>query len=138
MRVRAKLTDADYQALLDFRNGLRRYLHWSSEEAAKAGLTTAQHQLLLAVRGHPGPDKPTITDVAHDLMLRHHSAVELADRAEKAGLIERLAEPSDRRVTRLGLTPQGKRKLENLAGSHLEELARMAPRIARLWSGLKE
>ena len=55
------------------------------DQARAAGLTPAQHQLLLAVRGHDGD--PTIGDVAEHLMLRHHSAVELVDRAERAGLL---------------------------------------------------
>ena len=69
--------------LLEFRTGLRRFLHWSEEQARAAGLTAAQHQLLLAVRGHDGG--PTIGEVAEQLLLRHHSAVELVDRAERPG-----------------------------------------------------
>ena len=83
------LEDADYRRLLQFRTDLRRFLHWSEEQAEKAGLTPAQHQLLLAVRGHDGEQGPTIGDVAGYLMLRHHSAVGLVDRAVKAGMIER-------------------------------------------------
>jgi len=44
------LSDADYQQLLEFRDGLRRFLHWSEQQATGAGLTPAQHQLLLAIR----------------------------------------------------------------------------------------
>ena len=58
------LADADYRRLLQFRTGLRRFLHWSEEQAERAGLTAAQHQLLLAVRGHDGHQGPTIGDVA--------------------------------------------------------------------------
>jgi DNA-binding MarR family transcriptional regulator len=74
------LNQAQYERLLRFRTGLRRFLRWSAEQAALAGLTPAQHQLLLAVRGHPEPQGPTIRDVAGYLLLRHHSAVELVDR----------------------------------------------------------
>ena len=55
-----KLTDADYQRLLELRSGLRLFLHWSEQQAASADLTPAQHQLLLAIRGHPDPRGPTI------------------------------------------------------------------------------
>jgi DNA-binding MarR family transcriptional regulator len=79
-----RLTDGDFRELLRFRDALRRFQRWSEGEAAAAGLTPAQHQLLLAVRGHDGD--PTIGDVADHLMLRHHSAVELVDRAERAGV----------------------------------------------------
>ncbi len=85
------LEQRHYQRLLDFRTGLRRFLRWSADQAATVGVTPAQHQLLLAVRGHPDPAGPTIRDVAGYLLVRHHSAVELVDRAVAAGLVERPA-----------------------------------------------
>src|SRR5690349_18742362 len=101
------LTDAEYQRLLAFRTSLRRFLHWSEEQAEAAGLTAAHHQLLLAIRGHAGASGPTIGEVAESLLLRHHSAVGLVDRAVKAGLVERQEDAADRRVVRLRLTARG-------------------------------
>ncbi|HEV2852353.1 MAG TPA: MarR family winged helix-turn-helix transcriptional regulator [Thermoanaerobaculia bacterium] len=131
------LEEADYRRLLQFRTGLRRFLHWSEEQAEKAGLTAAQHQLLLAVRGHDGDQGPTIGDVAGYLLLRHHSAVGLVDRAVRAGLVERREDPEDRRVVRLRLTAQGGRTLRQLAELHLEEIKRLTPRILDLSQGLE-
>lgn len=131
------LEDADYRRLLQFRTGLRRFLHWSEEQAERAGLTPAQHQLLLAIRGHDRDQGPTIGDVAGYLLLRHHSAVGLVDRAVRAGLIERHEDPEDRRVVRLRLTAQGARTLRQLAALHLEEIKRLAPRILDLSQGLE-
>ncbi len=132
------LEDADYRRLLQFRTDLRRFLHWSEEQAEKAGLTPAQHQLLLAVRGHDGEQGPTIGDVAGYLMLRHHSAVGLVDRAAKAGMIERQEDPGDRRVVRLRLTPLGLGTLQQLSALHLEEIQRLTPRIQEISQGLKD
>ncbi len=129
-----QLRDDDYQRLLAFRDGLRRFLRWSEAEAKSVGLTAGQHQLLLAVRGHPEP--PSIGDVAEHLLLRHHSAVELADRAVAAGLVERGDDPDDQRVVRLRLTEQGRAKLEALTAAHLEELSRLGTRLAALWEEL--
>ncbi|HEX4966263.1 MAG TPA: MarR family transcriptional regulator [Thermoanaerobaculia bacterium] len=131
------LEDADYQKLLQFRVGLRRFLHWSEEQAEKAGLTPAQHQLLLAVRGHNGADGPTIGDVAGYLLLRHHSAVGLVDRAVKAGLLERREDAADRRVVRLRLSGRGEQILEQLTELHLEEIKRLAPRVRAISQGLE-
>lgn len=131
------LEDADYRRLLQFRTGLRRFLHWSEEQAERAGLTPAQHQLLLAVRGHDGDRGPTIGDVAGYLMLRHHSAVGLVDRAVKAGLVERQEDAGDRRIVRLRLTAQGERTLLQLSATHLEEIKRLAPRVRDLTQGLE-
>src|SRR6267143_5555916 len=76
-----ELTEEEYQRLLRLRDGLRRFLDWSSREAMTAGLTPAQHQLLLAIRGHE-PGAPSMRDVAEHLLTRHHSTVQLVDRAE--------------------------------------------------------
>ena len=134
--VKDKLTDADYQRLLEFRTGLRRFLHWSEEQAGAVGLTPSQHQLLLAIRGQPGRAGPTIGEIADILLLRHHSAVELIDRAESAGLVRRRPDRSDQRVVRLGLTPLGSRRLRQLTERHLEELDRLRPQLSAMWHGI--
>jgi len=130
------LDQRQYERLLRFRTGLRRFLRWSAEQAAAAGLTPAQHQLLLAIRGHPDPAGPTVGDVARSLLLRHHSTVELVDRAQAAGLVQRRPDGKDSRVVRLGLTPLGTERLETLATLHLEELLRLEPQLQGLWQGL--
>jgi DNA-binding MarR family transcriptional regulator len=123
MNVDNSLTDDEYAELLTFRDALRRFLHWSEQQAKKVGLTAAQHQLLLAVRGHEGD--PTTGEVAGHLMLRHHSAVELIDRAERAGLVKRTIDPDDHRIVRLRLSRTGERRLETLSAAHLAELRRL-------------
>ncbi len=132
----AKLRDEDFRRLLAFRDGLRRFQHWSEEQAKAVGLTGAQHQLLLAIRGHGSP--PSIREVAEHLLLRHHSAVELVDRAVGAGLLERIDDDHDQRVVRLQLTPTGEERVAALAGAHLEELSRLRPRFDSLWADLPE
>ncbi len=131
-----KPRDLDYQRLLELRTGLRRFLHWSEQLAASVGLTPMQHQLLLAVRGHADGRGPAITDVADSLLVRHNSAVELVDRAEAAGLVERRADADDGRVVRLHLSTKGEERLEALAAATMEEVARLAPGMERLWTGL--
>jgi DNA-binding MarR family transcriptional regulator len=130
------LSDDDYRRLLEVRTGIRRFERWSQQKAAEAGLTPAQHQLLLAVRGHAGEEGPTITDVAEYLQIQHHSVVGLIDRAADAGLCKRVADPHDARVVRLALTPAGRRRLRSLARAHYEELSRLGPQLQRLWEGL--
>lgn len=131
-----KLSDEDYRRLLDFRNGLRRFLRWSEDQAKAVGLTPAQHQLLLAIRGHDDPLGPTISDVAAHLMLRHHSAVELIDRAQAAGLVDRREDPEDHRAVRLHLTADAAARLDALSAQHLDELRRLEPRLRPIWAGL--
>jgi DNA-binding MarR family transcriptional regulator len=129
MAGKRNLEDDDYRRLLEFRTGLRHFLRWSAREAEKQGLTPTQHQLLLAVRGHDDPRGPTISDVARCLLLRHHSAVELVDRAQAARLLRRVADPDDRRLVRLVLTPTGAKKLEAVTIPTLKQLDEMAPQL---------
>jgi DNA-binding MarR family transcriptional regulator len=100
------LDDRGYENLLASRVALQRFLRWSQEQAAVAGLTTAQHQLLLVLRIHPDPPSPTIGELASYLLIRHHSTVQLADRVEALGLVRRHHD-DDRRLVRLQLTPAG-------------------------------
>ena len=131
-----RLRDHDYEDLLTLRTGLRRLLRWSEQQAEAAGLTPAQHQLLLAVRGHSDRRGPTVGEVADYLLLRHHSAVGLVDRADAAGLVKRVRDPEDHRVVRLQLTAAGTKRLEALSELHLEELERLALRLPIAWRGL--
>jgi DNA-binding MarR family transcriptional regulator len=130
-----ELTKADFENLLAFRTGLRRFLHWSKAEARAVGLTPAQHQLLVAIKGHPGPQHPTISDLAGYLLLRHHSTVELVDRAAAAGLVERKGDYQDGRVTRVLLTADGDSRLARLGPAHLDEIRRLAPVLEHLLAG---
>jgi len=124
--ARHRFSDADYRHILEFRTRLRRFLAWSGAQARAAGLTPTQHQLLLAVRGHPDPGGPTIGDVAGYLQLRHHSAVELVDRAAEAGLVRRVPDRHDGRVTRVLLEVPGVDALERLTALHVAELRALA------------
>lgn len=126
-RRRRQVSDAEYDRLLTVRTALRRFERWSAEQAAAHGVTASQHQLLLAVRGHGEPQGPTISQVAEYLLIRHHSAVELADRTERAGLIVRVRDEADGRVVRLQLAAEGRRVLAVLSAAHLEELAHLTP-----------
>lgn len=127
-----QLTREDYENLLAFRTSLRRFQHWSQTQARAVGLTPAQHQLLVAIKGHRARQGPTIGDLAGYLLLRHHSMVELVDRAEAAGLVERRGDDDDGRVARVRLTADGERRLSQLGPAHLDELRQLAPALDQL------
>jgi DNA-binding MarR family transcriptional regulator len=127
MTARQRITASDYQELLGFRTALRRFLHWSEEQAHAVGLTPAQHQLLLAIKGHPDKLGPTVGELSDYLVSKHHSVVELIDRAVKAGLVERHRDAGDQRIVHLLPTALGEERIEELSRLHLEEL-RTLPR----------
>lgn len=132
------LSDGDYQRLAELRYGLRNFLHWSAEQAKGAGLTSTQHQLLLAIRASEEERGPTLGDMAAILLIRHHSAVELVDRAQEAGLIRRERDPDQHAMVRLSLTERGAAKLESLSELHLQELAQLAPTMRALLEAIDD
>jgi DNA-binding MarR family transcriptional regulator len=121
----APLTKRDFEALAQFRFGIRRYLRFSEETVRGEGLTPQQYQLLLALKGFPGRDWATVRELADRLQLRHHSVVELVNRAHGEGLVERASDPHDRRVARVLLTSKGQNILARLSALHRDELRRM-------------
>lgn len=116
------ISDRDYQRLLEFRSALRDFMRWSEQAAHDAGLTPSLHQLLLVVRGHPEESGPTVGEAAEALHVRHHSAVELAQRAEATGLLRRERDPVDHRQLHLRLTDHGRTQLEALTRKHLPRI----------------
>ena len=122
----SRLTRRDFEGLLEFRVALRQFQRWSEDQAQAAGLTHVQHQLLVAIKGHPGDKPPTVGDLAGYLLLRPHSTVELVDRAESAGLVERTPDQDDGRVVRVRLTAAGDRIVEQLTPAHLDRLHELA------------
>lgn len=117
-----RIKDEDYQALAAYRHALRRFLAFSEAAAREAGLTTQQHQAILAIRGQGAGGQMTIGELADNLLVRHHSAVELVDRLARADLVVRTEAEDDRRRVVVSLTPKAETILENLSANHLDEL----------------
>src|SRR6516225_2414716 len=124
-----KLTVADYQALAEFRYQIRKFLHFSEKAVQQAGLERGQYQLMLAVKGIPEESRPRIRDVANRMHIQHHSAVELTNRLEAGGYVQRERAEGDRREVLLALTSKGERVLGELALHHHEELQEAAPQL---------
>jgi DNA-binding MarR family transcriptional regulator len=120
-------SDAQYRQLLAFRTTLRRFDMWSRQAAAEHGLSHVQHQLLLAVRGSASEGGPTVGEVAESLLVKSHTAGELADRLRVLGYVERVRDTEDHRRVRLRLTDAGDDVLRRLTAVHLEELRRLRP-----------
>ena len=120
-----QLTKQDFEELARFRFGIRRYLRFSEETVRRHGLTPQHYQLMLALKGFPGREWATMRELAERLQLRHHSVVELVNRAQKHGLVERAPDPTDARAVRVQLTSDGQHALMRLSALHRDELRRM-------------
>jgi len=119
------MTEEDYRTLAAFRYALRQFLRFSEEAARRSGVTPQQYLAMIAVRGFPGRDRITVTELAERLQIRHHSAVGLIDRMVAQGLMVREHGGADRRQVFVTLTPRGAEVLEPLAAEHRDQLKRI-------------
>lgn len=116
------LTADQYRSIASFRHQLRRFLAFSEGAAAAAGLPAQQHQALLVVAGHPGPEAPTVSVLAQQLIVAPHTAAELVARMVAAGLLVKTQAKDDGRRQELALTPTAANLLQELTAAHLHEL----------------
>jgi len=124
-----------FQGLAGFRHALRRFLAASEAISKAGGITQQQYQAMLAIAAWPpaaGETLPAMTmkDLAEELLLTHHAAVQLMDRLAKAGLARRAPSTLDRRSVELSLTPDGATLLDRLATQHLEEMLKRKPALS--------
>lgn len=77
------------------------------------GLTIQQYNVLRIVRGGPVKGHP-IYEIERRMIYRFANVTRLVDRLEAQGLIKRVADPKDRRVSRVVITPKGRRLMERL------------------------
>jgi MarR family transcriptional regulator, transcriptional regulator for hemolysin len=121
---------------------LRRYY---DRRAAALGVTTAQWRVLAWLGHSPGLKQ---VELAERLDVEPITAGRIVDRLEEAGLVERQADPVDRRAWRLVLTAKAGpiiAKLTELAEEmsdeafadfDIEELEAMRARLARMRSNI--
>jgi DNA-binding MarR family transcriptional regulator len=125
----SRISRHEYETLSAFRYELRRYLRYSEQLTRKHGVTPLQYQLLLHVKGYPGRDWATVTELAERLQAKHHGVVALITRCEKVKLVERRSDPDDRRRVYVHLTAKGEARLAKLAELHREELVLLEKRF---------
>jgi DNA-binding MarR family transcriptional regulator len=129
--MKRSTNSAEYQALAQLRFLIRRYLNNGEKAARSVGLEPQQYMGLLALRGLPGGQEPTIRSLAERLQIQHHSAVELVDRMERRGLFRRERSSRDRRQVHVHVTRRGERLLSRLVRHRIAELRVSAPELAR-------
>jgi DNA-binding MarR family transcriptional regulator len=127
-----RVSDEDYLMLASFRAALRKFLRTSEDIAHSLGLTPQRHQAMLAVRGFPGEEPPTVGALAAKLHIRHNSAVGLVTRLVNEGYLHREKSKVDQRRQHVRLTPKGQALLDKLTEAHRTELRHIGPDITRL------
>lgn len=122
-----RLTKAEYERLANLRYVLRRFARQTELEARKVKLTPQQYQLLLAIKGYPGRDWVSITELAERLQIRHNAVIGLVNRAVQRGLVRREHDPEhpDRRIVKISLTSEAESCLRKLAAALRSERQRV-------------
>lgn len=138
MNTNRDLSQIEYQALAELRYQLRRFQHFSEQEARVAGLEPQQHQLLLAIKGLPSGKMASVGELAERLQLQHHSTVELINRTVERGLLERQRDTSDQRRVLIHLTGHGDELLKRLSLLHRMELRTTGPALVQMLNALTE
>ena len=124
------------RGLAGIRFTIRRFLAASEAITKLGGVTPLQHQALLAIHTWDG-GRMSVKDLADQLLIPHHAAVQLVDRLEKSGLAERTRSSEDRRKVLVTLTGKGKRLLDRLASLHLAEMLRQEPLLTQSLARLR-
>jgi DNA-binding MarR family transcriptional regulator len=118
-----------YEGLAQFRYALRQFLAFSEAETREAGVTPRQYQALLVMKTHT-QGAIMVRELADQMLLQHHGAVQLIDRLVRAELVERRQSPTDRRSVLVIMTRKGAKLLERLASNHIKELLKHEPLLA--------
>lgn len=138
-RQKAKWTAPDrLNELAEFRYQLRKFFSFSESVSEAEGIPAQQYQLLQVIATVPPGQDSFISYIADRMMVRHNSAVELVDRAEKSGLVRRVADESDHRRSLVEITDRGGELLTQLVAKHLSEIEIIGPEIQRTLQRLIE
>jgi DNA-binding MarR family transcriptional regulator len=133
-----EITTAEYRALAELRYRIRKFVRDGDIVARSAGLEPQQYLLLLAIRGMPEGEDPTIRSLAERLALKHQSTVELIDRLESHGYVRRARSRDDRRRVLVSLLPRGEQLLEEVAQQRISELRSSGTAFVNAISALLE
>ena len=132
-----ELTPLDLRMQAEFRYHLRRFLKISEINARDLGLESNQFQLLLAVKGQSAEASPSITDLSRRLLVGTNSVVEMVDRLEEKGMIERFQQGKDKRKVFVRLTARAEALVEEIAVRNLDEIRSAAPAFLQFLNTLR-
>lgn len=124
----------------------RRFQELNREEFRPYDLSTPQYAILF----HASVEGVPLSQICHEMLADNSNLTRLVDRLEARGLVRRAADPHDRRVTLVQLTPQGKALIDELRPRHrayveqrmshlsLEQLAAMYDAMKTLYDALAD
>src|SRR6266480_1799015 len=96
-----------------------------NDDFARFGLNRTMWDVLAALRRVGAPYRRSPTELYRALMRTSGGMTHLVDRLERDGLVERIADPDDRRGLLVGLTRKGRALVGRAGPSHLDTERRM-------------
>ncbi|HXY93517.1 MAG TPA: MarR family transcriptional regulator [Acidimicrobiia bacterium] len=116
------MVDTDANALADTLFGVTRRLRWHANERVRAaGLSMARMRVLDLL----GDGPKRMRELSDALNVAPRTITGLVDALDHDGLVERSAHPTDRRVTVLTITPEGRRLLATAGKERAAVLAEL-------------
>ncbi|MCA1370638.1 MarR family transcriptional regulator [Bradyrhizobium sp. BRP14] len=97
---------------------------------AEHGLTSASFDVLATLRRSGPPFQLSPGDLLAATMVTSGTMTNRIDQLEKAGLVERLNNPEDRRGVIIALTPEGLKRIDAAATAHVANQQRLVAGLA--------
>ena len=124
------LQETEFQALAEFRYGLRKFLRFSKDYLISHGrLTPEQYEALLALKAFAPKEGLLVGELSERLQVKHHTAVSLTEKLAQRRLVTRQRGARDRRKVFVQLTPSGSSLLSRLAVAHRDVLRQLSPEL---------
>ncbi len=102
-----------------------------NENFGRFGLNRTAWDVLAALRRVGAPYRRSPTELYRSLMRTSGGMTHLVDRLEQEGLVERIADPDDRRGLLVALTRKGRALITRVGPSHLETERRMLAALTK-------
>jgi DNA-binding MarR family transcriptional regulator len=93
------------------------------------GTTLPRFDLMAQLERHPGGLK--MNELSRMLMVTGGNVTAIVDQLEKEGLVERLAEPDDRRAWLIRLTSSGRKTFAEMARAHEQWVVELLEGLSR-------
>lgn len=115
------------EQLFDTMEQLRKLMEGRAQESHEERFATIMQ--FLALKFLRTSQDRTIGELADHLMLSKSSATQLIERLVKAGFVERIDDPEDRRIVRLRITPRGEQLLANMKQRYVDKMTALLSKI---------
>jgi DNA-binding MarR family transcriptional regulator len=102
-----------------------------NDNFARFGLNRTKWDVLAALRRVGVPYRRSPTELYRAMMRTSGGMTHLVDRLERDGLVERIADPDDRRGMLVGLTRKGRALVARVGPSHLDTERRMLAALTK-------